>query len=929
MRRAGKHSLFSSSDAGKSVASRSPLPRGGADGSGYVDELPRSILLDIISRLDGPSVAKLGMTCRRLREETRSGKIWRALAHAQESSGLCRDDLVTQDFTWRHLFAWRRHVLSHCDGGMNRLAVADAQRVLTCDPVEGGGRCYTIHETTQTVHPNLLTWSRRGELLAVAQESADGCEVILAAPPAMMRRRTLARRGARDRRDDGGGDEDSTAAGLFSPGGSTLGGGGGGGGSSVMGAAVGAAVVAARKQKPSAINVLTLPVRNPVFLAFAPCGTRLAMLHACRSRDEIALHSLDLAVALSSLYGAADGRSGAFAPRDMSREACESLSLMRVSKELSFAFGPRSLDALALVDGVGVAKLAPVPPANRLANRAELSDGTPRHVGGHGPHHAKEGQGTLSDPPSTEEEEDPWDAPEGAGVVAGAGAGAGAGPRMAPFVPRDAFFAEDEGDEGEDNEVSSVAENLWWRRSVNAATEGYRAGVETMARGLRWATGGWLGGASRSRRRGRDARGGANVARRRQRAGGDHGDGRAIKRARLTREATAGAPKARNIPARRKVQPGDVVSFRHDALHAIQLDGLSHIVQWIPPRTARAGEAPDPNPDGHWLVPASYPDAMPPSVYLALVPATATPTPDEIRGSPAERAEAARRSMIGLPPVVTLTGPRAASIAADRAAERARDAFAPAALERRVAAELSPPAVYDELHAVVPTLASAAPGGRIVCWSDDEALWARRFDARDGNAGASATAPRAVIELQSCGFGANADPGGGNPVLHHVQAMQWSPSGRRLLLLLAVHVTTAQHVFPMHQWVVWDPPPSWLEDGGGEAERDATDDPDPGTLSRGRWHVPSLAFSQDCLPIFEQYAQTHSLWNPGEDAVAYPTRNEVENVDQVEVQHFPKREAQPAFPSAVRQRDGMPFVMQPVPPAVVVCEGSFVVWSPC
>ena len=295
-------------------------------------------MLDVISRLDGPSVAKLGMTCRRLREETRSGKVWRALAYAQESSGLCRDDLVTQDFTWRHLFAWRRHVLSHCDRGMNRLAVADAQRVLTCDPVEGGGRCYTIHETTQTVLPNLLTWSRRGELLAVAQESAEGCEVILAAPPAMMRRRTLARRGARDRRDDGGGGG-SHRRGCVLPRRFGLGGGGGGGSS----------VVAPRSapRRPRA-KAKTLrhqcphpSIQNPVFLAFAPCGTRLAMLNARRSGDEFSLHSLDLAVALSSLYGAADGRSGAFAPRDMSREACESLSLMKVSKELSFAFGPR------------------------------------------------------------------------------------------------------------------------------------------------------------------------------------------------------------------------------------------------------------------------------------------------------------------------------------------------------------------------------------------------------------------------------------------------------------------------------------------------------------------------------------------------------------------------------------------------------------
>ena len=311
----------------------------------------------------------------------------RALAYAQESSGLCRDDLVTQDFTWRHLFAWRRHVLSHCDRGMNRLAVADAQRVLTCDPVEGGGRCYTIHETTQTVLPNLLTWSRRGELLAVAQESAEGCEVILAAPPAMMRRRTLARRGARDRRDDGRGDEDPTAAGVFSPGGGSALGGGGGGGSSVMGAAVGSPVDPARKQNPP-------PSMSSPFPSRTPCSWPRAVRHPTgdaerrRSGDEFSLHSLDLAVALSSLYGAADGRSGAFAPRDMSREACESLSLMKVSKELSFAFGPRSLDVLARRRRRRRGSRPSSPPiASRPARNFQT--GTPRHVGGHSPRRAR------------------------------------------------------------------------------------------------------------------------------------------------------------------------------------------------------------------------------------------------------------------------------------------------------------------------------------------------------------------------------------------------------------------------------------------------------------------------------------------------------------------------------------------------------------
>ena len=215
--------------------------------------------------------------------------------------------------------------------------------------------------------------------------------------------------------------------------------------------------------------------------------------------------------------------------------------------------------------------------------------------------------------------------------------------------------------------------------------------------------------------------------------------------------------------------------------------------------------------------------------------------------------------MIGLPPVVTLTGPRAASIAADRAASRARDVFAPGALERRVAAELSPPAVYDELHAVVPTLASAAPGGRVVCWSDDEALWARRFDARDGNAGPLATAPRAVIELQSCGFGADADPGAETQFCTTCRRCSGVPRGGGCSC----------------SWRCTSPPRStcsrcisgWCgtrrRRGWRMATRRIGTRTSPGTLSRGRWHVPSLAFSQDCLPIFEQYAQTHSLWNPG------------------------------------------------------------------
>ena len=79
-------------------------------------------------------------------------------------------------------------------------------------------------------------------------------------------------------------------------------------------------------------------------------------------------------------------------------------------------------------------------------------------------------------------------------------------------------------------------------------------------------------------------------------------------------------------------------------------------------------------------------------------------------------------------------------------------------------------------------------GGKIVCWADDGALWARRaVDGPDGNR----TWDRAtrVLDLRRCGFGADAglriDDEGSvapNPVLHQVCAMQWSASGTRLLI---------------------------------------------------------------------------------------------------------------------------------------------------
>jgi hypothetical protein len=56
-----------------------------ATGSGYLGLLPRSLVAAVVAELDGPSVARLAMTCRAMRQETRGGVVWRRLTRAQEA----------------------------------------------------------------------------------------------------------------------------------------------------------------------------------------------------------------------------------------------------------------------------------------------------------------------------------------------------------------------------------------------------------------------------------------------------------------------------------------------------------------------------------------------------------------------------------------------------------------------------------------------------------------------------------------------------------------------------------------------------------------------------------------------------------------------------------------------------------------------------
>jgi|TARA_B110000971_G_scaffold184753_1_gene192623 hypothetical protein len=571
--RRGVH-LFASVDAGKTPKLVPPPARAAAsDADGHFASLPKALVNDIVSLLDGPSAAKLGMTCRRMRDVVKPARVWCALARAQEPhSSLVREDLVTKDFSWRRLYAWRRHVLGHCENGVDRIAVADQHRVLTCDPVAGGGASYVIHETSgsvpgSTLVPSLLTWSPRGELLAVVQDAPEGCKILIAAPPVTLRERGLKNRRKetqRDRRRSSRfglgptGDEDSTAAG-YAVGASTFMEGAveeDDGSQSVGDFALPNDADATRKskrgekrkhvtdlprpkpkKKPSLapLNELSLPVANPVFLAFDPSGTRLAVMSVQRRGREIALHELDCAVSLFSLYGGASGgaREQSHA---MSNAAVENVKLLKASRELSFCYAPRSRDILALLDGTQVAKLAPVTRRNRSRHSSDElhdaavsdsdSDLTSPHVS----------VGTrVMKTAGTKQTGNGfgWSGlfPFRAGTSAAHQSQTRGNPNPSPREDDDSH-----------QEVTSLGTSLWWRVGGDFARSGVRVGLDSVARGMGWCAGFVGGGVGRgsasaaaSRRRGGASRARGFVAR--TIFGGDQ---RAIKRARLTTKPKGG-----------------------------------------------------------------------------------------------------------------------------------------------------------------------------------------------------------------------------------------------------------------------------------------------------------------------------------------------------------------------------------------------------
>jgi len=350
----------------------------------------------------------------------------------------------------------------------------------------------------------------------------------------------------------------------------------------------------------------------------------------------------------------------------LSREACESLTLVKTAKEMSFSFGPSTLDMLLLADGCRVTRVAPATRPGRSGGGASRGSagGGGGSGGGSGGSGGGSGGSELLAPPSGDRTcSDGGDNHDDA-LPAGGGAEAGVasqspGPGPAPHVPFVPHFDAGSGggdDECSEGEVSSLSTSLWWRRSVDLAADGYRAGLDSLSRGFNWAVGslipggggggggrgggGWRGGSGELSSGG--ASGGNDVERRRRRRSLER-EQKASKRARLSNNGggsgggggggNSGYCNPRGIPTTRRVQPSTHHAYKDDEIHVAVLDGLTHIVQWIKPARGRGGAASRRHRHGQGLTLVHF-SAQPEPFLTQNTPSTPLTTPEHPQTTP-------------------------------------------------------------------------------------------------------------------------------------------------------------------------------------------------------------------------------------------------------------------------------------------------------
>jgi hypothetical protein len=98
------------------------------------------------------------------------------------------------------------------------------------------------------------------------------------------------------------------------------------------------------------------------------------------------------------------------------------------------------------------------------------------------------------------------------------------------------------------------------------------------------------------------------------------------------------------------------------------------------------------------------------------------------------------------------------------------------------------------------------------------------------------------------------DPGWG------IQGMQWSPDGRRLLIL------ETEYHGPSARFHVWNRPAGGLGARGAALPH--------GYMVRGATHTPTQELQRSYYPFFGQYSQSMRLWSPYSDAFCFAAEME-------------------------------------------------------
>jgi len=941
-------------DAGEASESLSDERRA----SGLFATLPSDVTVRVLGLLDGWSLASCACACKDFNALIRSNEetLWRNALAMLEGELKIREDLVKgrrkskfPQFTWRELYGWRMHTLKSSartdartysmnnsklavgfdsvlssrggfarfrsssmktltEGGyavdvharfslQGRLAVIDQDRLFTCDPISRGGIMINIHETTNNAFiARTLTWSPNSELLGCAflENGTDSNSSHCKIVLAAPRKHGRARYYT-----------STTVAEVHE---------------------FKKARVSGTYEGPPIHNILALPrgIRC-THMTFSPCGTFINFLHSAGPTR--ALYALDCVASITSLYGPSNGVAGD-SPVPMVAEKI--ILLASGADDLRFSLSPNNRNVALMLTAGEISMIGHDCPteetfrvSTQLPHARELNE--TRLAGDLDVVSREKSPGTR------DEERIP------ASGVTCDDAQINDVDTSDGDVPIGAMFAEDEmarmgGDFGE--AISSERPSLL-RQVKKAITSGVKllASVATKTSEM-------LTGVNSEEVSLKSVAMDSSIT-----TGSNSGSHQSC-----WRESSWWS----NIPTVRVLTEKNSTPLRHQPLARALGDETSKPMQWIPSsQDDRKGR-------GFWLVPTSTVDrsyGTDHETHLLMAPV------------PSRNAILQKRIM----PFI------------DSEDNRIFEHIDSCAITEVPLAERREALVVDNIQE--PFCYSGQPGGHHVVWSTVDGIFIRRvrFDLDvDGNWTGPPTLGLTLTMLDIASFmtGLNQwtkaydemsvrnyaawNGTTGVPLLsvanevvkHTVELLHWSPSGERLLILLASHIVHGvawnqngpgareQVSYTVHQWLCWDLLPD-ADQSDICTPESATQRAHP-VLSVGSRFVASgfdQSFGEAYRDGLERLSHGLNLWSPEETAVAFPLQvasgtTTASPSSYIVIQHFERVDF--TVIKERSERGEIPPLQQPnvsachVPyylnfvhkPLEYVCEGTHCSWSP-